>query len=250
MIRVIRLHLKASNTRQADSFGNSVALSADGNTLAVGAFLEDNNATGVNPAPGTNTETDSGAVYVFKRDATGWVQQAYVKASNTASGDTFGISLALSADGTTLAVGASGEGSDLTGVNPVGDNFNADVSGAAYVFALGTTGWTQQAYVKASNTGKGDQFGNRVALNADGNRLAVGALLEGSNGSGQNDNSAGSSGAVYVFERNAVVAAGLRQGPTSCHRRFFRQLPRIECGWQHACGGRVIRKQRYDGNRR
>lgn len=197
-------YLKASNTRTSDLFGAALALSEDGNTLAVGALGENNNATGVNPAPGTDTEPDSGAVYVFKRDATGWTQQAYVKASNTASGDRFGFALALNADGTTLAVGANGEDSDLTGVNPVGDNFNSDTSGAAYVFTLGAAGWIQQAYIKASNTGRGDEFGLSLSLSADGNTLAVGAQGEAGNGQRQDDNSVPASGAVYVFERDGT----------------------------------------------
>jgi trimeric autotransporter adhesin len=197
-------YLKASNTRPADHFGNSVALSADGNVLAVGAFREDSNATGVNPAPVTNTAPDAGSVYVFKRDASAWQQQAYVKASNTQSGDQFGIAVALSDDGKTLAVGASGEDSNLTGVNPVGDNFDADSSGAVYLFTLEAGGWAQQAYLKASNTGSGDAFGFAASLSADGNMLAVGARGEDGNGQNQNDDSAGAAGAAYVFQRDGA----------------------------------------------
>ncbi|EHL21079.1 alpha beta-propellor repeat-containing integrin, partial [Acidovorax sp. NO-1] len=66
--------------------------------------------------------------------------------------------------------------------------------------------WSQQAYVKASNSGAGDAFGRSVALSGDGNTLAVAAEDEGSNATGINgdmsDNSASSAGAVYVFTRN------------------------------------------------
>jgi hypothetical protein len=54
----------------------------------------------------STTTADSGAVYVFTRAGTAWTQQAYVKASNTGADDWFGLSVALSADGTRLAVGA------------------------------------------------------------------------------------------------------------------------------------------------
>src|SRR5262249_52015095 len=106
----------------------------------------------------------SGAVYLFSRSGAVWSQQFYVKASNPESGDVFGTSVALSSDGSTLAVGAPGESSDLTGVTPGSVNEatalnNASTAGAVYVFAKTAGTWAQQAYVKASNTGSGDQFG-------------------------------------------------------------------------------------------
>ena len=88
----------------------------------VGAWGEASAKTGV--IPGVPAEADtpnsalgsSGAVYVFTRSAALWSQQAYVKASNTGASDYFGLSVALSADGNTLAVGAVGEASAATGV--------------------------------------------------------------------------------------------------------------------------------------
>jgi hypothetical protein len=106
-------------------------------------------------------------------------------------------------------VGAPFEDSTSTGIN--GDQTNVGLhnggtgTGAVYVFnrAVNTGTWTQQAYVKASNTGADDLFGNSVALSGDGDTLAVGAYLEGSaatriNGD-QSDNSAPNSGAVYLY---------------------------------------------------
>ena len=60
-----KAYLKASNTSGGDFFG-FVRLSADGRTLAVGAYWEDSNATGVNGNQGDNSSQDSGAVYVFR----------------------------------------------------------------------------------------------------------------------------------------------------------------------------------------
>ena len=57
-------YIKASNTGTSDSFGHSVALSSDGNTLAVGAYEEDSNATGVNGNQTNNSSTNSGAAYI------------------------------------------------------------------------------------------------------------------------------------------------------------------------------------------
>jgi hypothetical protein len=107
----------AQNTNAADSFGISVALSADGSTMAVGALFESGAARGINGDQADNSLPFAGAVYVFTRSGTTWTQQAYIKASNTWSNDVFGASIALSADGSTLAVGAPGEDSAVPGVD-------------------------------------------------------------------------------------------------------------------------------------
>ncbi|WP_298213377.1 FG-GAP repeat protein, partial [Acidovorax sp.] len=198
-------YVKASNTEAYDNFGTSVALSGDGNTLAVGAYLEDSSATSINGNQTDNTATNAGAVYVFTRSASTWSQQAYVKASNTGAGDGFGTSVALSGDGNTLAVGASGEGSNAQGIGGDHGNNAAGNSGAVYVFTRSASTWSQQAYVKASNTGVGDYFGYSVALSDDGNTLAVPAWGEDSSATGINavggqaNDAAGNSGAVYVY---------------------------------------------------
>ena len=195
-------YLKASNTGAGDRFGRSVALSGD--TLAVGAPREDSSVTSVN---GLDTDTDnsagdSGAVYVFTRTGNDWAQQAYLKASNIGAGDWFGRSVTLSGD--TLAVGAPQEDSSVTGVNGRSSDNSAGDSGAVYVFTRSGNDWSQQAYLKASNTGAGDRFGQSAALS--GNTLAVGAIGEDSSATGlggsPSNNSAGESGAVYVFTRS------------------------------------------------
>jgi len=58
-------YLKASNTAAYDSFGLSVALSADGSTLAVGADAEDSNAIGIDGNQDDNSAGGSGAVYLY-----------------------------------------------------------------------------------------------------------------------------------------------------------------------------------------
>ncbi len=214
--------LKASNIEEFDAFGSAVAISDDGNTLAVSAIGEDSNATGIDGDGSNNDEPDSGAVYVFQRTDLGggmfeWNEVAYIKASNTEGdpdpddgifgGDGFGNKLELSGDGTTLAVSASREDSNALGIDGDQlDNSAAD-AGAVYVFRdFGGPLWMQEAYIKPSNTDAGDVFGSGMALSASGDRLAVGAPLEASgafgiNGDGFN-NTAAASGAVYVFERS------------------------------------------------
>ena len=147
-----------------DEFAHSIAL--DGDTLVVGAINESSGAIGVDGNQSTNDVINSGAVYVFTRDATGqWAQQAYLKASNPEAGDRFGYSVDVSGD--TLAVGAREESSAATGVNGDQSNNQAAGSGAVYVFARNNGVWSQQAYLKASNTDTSDAFGNPVALDGD-----------------------------------------------------------------------------------
>lgn len=195
-------YVKASNTDAMDQFGSAVALSADGATLAVGARGESSNATGIDGDLTSNYAVSSGAVYVFVRTAGVWAQEAYVKASNTDFYDVFGESLALTADGSTLAAGARSEDSSARGVAGDPNNDDARDSGAVYVFSRVGAAWSQHSYVKASNADSGDLFGV-VALAAHGERLAVGAIHEASSATGVDgdatDNSTFAAGAAYVF---------------------------------------------------
>jgi hypothetical protein len=171
--------------------------------------LEDSAATGIDGDQSDNSAMYAGAVYVFTQRDTTWNQQAYVKASNTDAEDRFGASVALSSDGSTLAVGAQDEASAATGIGGDQADNSAWGAGAVYVFARSDTTWSQQAYVKASNaegasnTDAGDQFGSTVAISADGLTLVVGAPLEDSAATGiggnQFNNSTAWAGAVYMF---------------------------------------------------
>jgi hypothetical protein len=196
-------YVKASNTGAADVFGVSVSLSNDGAVLAVGAYGEDGNAVGVNGSQGGNWASQSGAVYLFRKQAGVWAQEAYVKASNTRLGDSFGYSVALSGDGLALAVGAWSEDSGSTGVDGHQFNASAPEGGAVYVLRRSNGAWSHDGYVKASNTGTGDMFGSSVALSADADTLASSATGEASSARGINgnqaDDGAPASGAVYVF---------------------------------------------------
>lgn len=160
-------YLKPSTTG-FNNFGNTVAI--DGDTIAIGAEGEDSASTGINGSEVGTGAPSSGAVYVFTRSGTTWSQQAYIKSSNSQSGDQFGNSVALSHD--TLAVGAVGEDSAATGIGGnQGDN-SASGSGAVYVFTRSGNTWSQQAYVKASNSAANSSFGGSLSL--DSNTLAVG----------------------------------------------------------------------------
>jgi hypothetical protein len=192
----LEAYLKASNAAATDYFGYSVSLDAD--TLAVGAVNEDGDAGSTAAAP-NEAASNSGAVYVFTRSGTTWSQQAYLKAFNAGSNDNFGNAVSLS--GESLIIGARYEQGDNSSTvdNP---NNNANYAGAAYVFTRNGSAWSQQAYLKASNAAYADRFGSSVALDID--TMAVGAIYEASDATGVNgdpsNNSAGQSGAVYIFQ--------------------------------------------------
>ena len=204
-------YVKASNPSDGDLFGYSVSLSADGRRLAVGSYDEDGSLAGSNEQQDDELD-ESGAVYVFDYSGEVWNQTAYLKASNAGSGDALGVAVAISGDGNTLVATAADEDGMVTGVNGIQDQtVSVDAAdsniaaGAIYVFVHTNGSWSQQAYVKASNTGVNDWFGSRVALSGDGNILAAGAQLEDSAAQGidgiQDDDTATGAGAVYLFAR-------------------------------------------------
>lgn len=119
------------------------------------------------------------------------------------------MSIAIS--GNTMVVGANGEDSPATGVN--GSQGNAAYPGggygAAYVYVTDGATWTQQAYVKPSNTTQaaaGSTLGFGYAVAIDGDTMVVGAqgestIATGVNGAGSDTLGANQSGAIYVFVR-------------------------------------------------
>ncbi len=243
-----RTYLKASNPDINDRFGSAVA--ASGMTVVVGAPDEQSSATGINGNQSDNSATLAGAAYVFVQSGSTWTQEAYLKSPAPLLVGTFGKSVAIDGDtlvvgsrlfstvytrtgttwsyeaslvpsnfgpqdghansiaiaGATIVVGAHLEDSNAVGVNGDGTNNSAGDSGAAYVFRRTGTIWAQEAYLKASNTYQNDQFGFSVSIS--GETIVVGAKFEKSNATGvngsQNNLSAPSSGAAYVFVRNGT----------------------------------------------
>jgi len=221
-------YLKASNAERLDKFGFAVA--ASGNTVVVSAPQEDSNATGINGNQSNGSASVSGAVYVFVRgEGSVWMQQAYIKASNTRSSAHFGRSVAMS--GNTLVVGADRQNSPSSGVNADQSTVCCDgnYSGAAYVFVRDENDqWSQQAFFKASNADSGDLFGHSVAI--DGDTIVVGALEERSNAIGVDGNQANNdiegAGAAYVFfrdENNQWTQQAYLKASNTEEREFFGQ---------------------------
>jgi hypothetical protein len=201
-------YIKAVNAGTSDTFGYSVSLSGD--TLAVGAPYEDSNLNYITNGPTATTNNfmlESGATYVYKRTGSTWAQEAYIKAANSNIGDIFGMSVALSGD--TLAVGATGESSNQTTITNgliASANNSSSASGATYIYHRTGSTWVQEAYIKASNSEAGDNFGSSVSIS--GNTLAVGAFGEDSNetsitngATASANNSSLVSGATYIYKR-------------------------------------------------
>jgi hypothetical protein len=149
--------LVAENGSAEDWFGYSVAVSADGNTLAIGAVYAD-----------VNGNKDEGSVSVFARSGGAWSLQKTLNISGGAAGDLFGYAVALSADGSTLAVGA------------ISDDVNANVDqGSVSVFARTGTAWKEQQVITLDNGAASGNFGWSVSLSTDGNTLAAGGPNQG-----------------------------------------------------------------------
>lgn len=198
-------YIKSSNSNLVDSFGFSVSLDSDGTTLLVGAPGESSSAQSINGDETDNTGSLSGAAYVFELQNNQWAQTAYLKSTNSDKLDSFGYDVALSEDGLTAVVGSPGEDSNATSVNGNEMDNSSDNSGAAYVFVHNGTTWTQDSYLKASNSDSEDQFGHSVDVNSDGTVIAIGAFNEASdseiNGN-ESDNSASGAGAAYLFYKS------------------------------------------------
>jgi hypothetical protein len=236
-------YLKAANRQQNDVFGQSVALDYTGSVLAVGASQEPDNSlldiqfdpftgdfllSGCNPK--ANPADNTGFVSLFERSETSWSLLDELRASNPDDGDGFGYSVAFNSGAgiddnvvTRLAVGAPGESSGSSGVNGAQDNDAlAFRSGAAYLFEKDDVSgaWNQNQYLKSSNTGPTDVFGNSVALSRDGEVLAVAAWGEAGPFTGINSpqgyfgtpgtgfNQVSGSGAIYVFVEDEVTSWG------------------------------------------
>ncbi len=156
--------LTASDGAENDAFGNSIAISADGGVVAVGASGAD---SGGDPAvPGV------GAVYVYVKPAGGWgtspvTETAKLAVSGSGQYTALGASVAISSDGALVAAGATGVDYNLT--------TNA---GAIYLFAKPETGWASasaaSAKLEASDSDHYDNLGIVVAMSADGGVVASG----------------------------------------------------------------------------
>lgn len=196
-------YIKAKNSGAGDGFGVSVSLSGNGTTLVVASHREDSKSFGIDGDDADDSAESSGAAYVFTKSANVWQQETYLKPHNTGAGDFFGRYLAVSSDGTVVAVGALFEDTDATGIDPT-ENESSPDSGAAYLFKRDQASWKQEHFIKSANADSVDCFGVVVALDASGATFVTGAYLEDSAAKMTEgdpaDDSAPDSGAAYVFD--------------------------------------------------
>jgi len=196
--------LTAADAAVNDRFGYSVAIAGD--TIVVGAHGDDDDGS------------DSGSAYVFRTTDGGatYGQVAKLTASDAASGDLFGFSVAI--DGNTVVVGAWGD----------------DGGGSAYVFLTtdGGATYNQVAKLTAADRNNNDHFGYSVAV--DGSTIVVGARYD--------DDGGGDSGSAYVFRTSDggvtyVEVAKLTADDAAASDNF---------GWSVAIDGDTIVIGAYD----
>ena len=208
-------YIKPSNPEVDALFGYSAAIAGDGSRIAVGAYDEDGSVASTNEFQ-DGLIRGAGAVYVFDFDGETWHQIAYLKPSNSERGDSFGVTVTISDDGKTVIATARDEDGLTSGINnipgPDYQDSTRPTTGAVYAFVESDDGsWTQQAYIKASNTGSADIFGSRLAVSGDGNVLVVGAQFEDSDAQGingpQDNDVAQEAGAAYLFTREGETWA-------------------------------------------
>jgi hypothetical protein len=151
-----------------DKSGLTLSLSADGETVAIGARYNDDN--------GTNT----GHVRVYRLDGSSW-SQVGADIDGESSGDESGYALSLSADGETVAIGA--RFNDGAGID----------AGHVRVYRLDGSSWSQVG-ADIDGESSGDESGYALSLSADGETVAIGARY--------NDGAGIDAGHVRVYRLN------------------------------------------------
>jgi hypothetical protein len=154
-----------SDIPAGEKYGQAVAISKDGLTMAFGSLGYTHNY-----------------VYVYVNTGGTWTLQQKVLGSDITAYEYYGFALDISDDGNTLVVGAYGE---TTG---------GGEKGAAYVFTRTEGVWTQEAKLTGIDTGANDNNGRSVAISGDGNTIMIGATRD--------ENFTGS---VYVFYKSSGV---------------------------------------------
>ena len=149
---------KLTGSDAAEYYYGGRAVAIDGDTVVVGY-----------PAPTSH----NGEAYVFTRSGTTWSQQAKLTASDGATNDQFGGSVAI--EGDTIVIGAP--------------NASVDTRGATYIFTRSGTSWTQTKKLETSDYDSNDRFGE--IINISGNTIV--------GGTGGEDTGGNNKGSAYVF---------------------------------------------------
>lgn len=148
-----------------DAFGSKVKINYNGDTIAVTSHGDD------------DTQSDSGAVYIYTKSGGTWSQQAKIKADTPVASQRMSQdAMDLSDDGNTLIAGAYRDSTNL---------------GKTYIFTRSGSTWSQQAILASSDATASQRFGNSVGISGDGNTAAIGAWFDTSE-----------KGALYIFTRS------------------------------------------------
>lgn len=211
----VEAHLRGSAVDDGDSFGFSLALSAGGDTLVVGAPYSN--------VPNT-TETN-GAAYVFTQVGNQWTEEAVLREGGDATNNFLGAAVAISGDATVVAVGSPGHESAGIGAHatPIADTFDRSNTGAVFVYrrtVANVQPWALEAFVKAPmDLGRG-RFGAALALDNAGDTLAVSAP--------SSSHTVEESGSVHIFEHGQqgwrVAGDPLQESTRVTGNRFGRAL--------------------------
>jgi hypothetical protein len=156
--------IAASDGAANDRFGQAVAISGD--CAIVGAYGNDANGS------------NSGAAYIFRRNADEWIQETKITAGDSAGGDLFGLSVSIN--------------NNYAIVSSIGDSEDGSYSGSAYIFRNENNEWIEESKIMASDGAAYNRFSQSVAINDDY------AFVGASNGDGFSDNI----GVVYIFTRD------------------------------------------------
>ncbi|MDQ3665657.1 MAG: hypothetical protein M3410_03485 [Acidobacteriota bacterium] len=170
--------LTASDGSSLDAFGNSVAISHNADTIAVGAFDDDEPPVG-----------DRGSVYVFVRDGTTWSQQQRLLGSlglSSGSGGHFGSTVAVNGD--TLIAGAP----------ELDPNQGGNGRGAVYLFDRSGSTWTEHTRFLIPGSAL-REFGTSVAMSGDS---FIGGAIRDPVGTNVNQ------GSAYVFATGHTLSIG------------------------------------------
>lgn len=181
----------APDGASSDYFGYCVAVSYSGETIAVGAYGDDDKGS------------NSGSAYVYRRNGTTWSFHKKIVPVDGFKNDYFADNLAVSGDGNRIAIGSHQD--DDKGTN----------SGSAYVYVLQDNDWVLEAKLTASTGASGDYFGKAVDINHSGNRVVVGAYTD--------DDLGTDSGSAFVYVRNGSVwtQEAILRSPTGRASDYF-----------------------------
>ena len=155
------------------AFGYSVSINTDATRVAIGC---------PNSSPGGSAFGGAGAVYIFFKSGSSWIQESKLVASDKYAGDRFGMSVYLDSTATRVVIGADHA------------NTTSTDSGKAYIFTRTGTSWAQEAILTASDKNSADHFGTSVTIDNSGNRCMVSSPSRSE-----------SRGAVYVFTRSGTT---------------------------------------------